>query len=83
VLSEIFYPGWKATVDGEEAEVLRANWSLRAVALRGGNHSVELRFAPASFRTGTAITVITLAVCAVLLVLIARRNGARATLSFV
>jgi hypothetical protein len=64
VLDEIYYPGWKAYVDGEEKQVLRANWSLRAIPVTGGQHRVALRFEPASFRYGWWITLATLALCA-------------------
>jgi hypothetical protein len=52
VLSEIFYPGWVATVNGAEQEILKANGTLRAVALDAGDHTVVFEFAPASFRYG-------------------------------
>ncbi len=52
VLSEVWYPGWRAWVNGEEARVLRANGALRAVAVPGGESTVELRFAPTSWRNG-------------------------------
>ena len=60
VLSEIYYPAWKAYIDGEEAEVLRADWSLRGVALPGGDHTVELKFESDAFSTGRTITLLTL-----------------------
>ena len=64
VLDEIYYPGWKAYVDGQERQVLRADWSLRAVPVTGGDHHVTLQFEPASFRYGWWITLVTLALCA-------------------
>ncbi len=44
VLADNWYPAWHATVDGEEVEVLRADHTLRAVALPGGEHRVELEY---------------------------------------
>ena len=52
VLSEIWFSGWRATVNGEAAEVLRANGALRAVAVPGGESTVRLWFAPAGWRWG-------------------------------
>ncbi|MCX6048047.1 MAG: hypothetical protein NT075_23345, partial [Chloroflexi bacterium] len=52
VLSELWYPGWRATVNGAPAEVLRANGALRAIALPAGAATVHLWFAPISWRIG-------------------------------
>ncbi|MBR6605795.1 MAG: YfhO family protein [Prevotella sp.] len=48
VFSEIYYPGWTATVDGEEVELGRVNYILRALNVKPGNHKVELLFFPKS-----------------------------------
>lgn len=48
VFSEIYYPGWTATVDGEEVELGRVNYILRALNVNPGNHTVELTFFPKS-----------------------------------
>jgi hypothetical protein len=52
VLSEVWYPGWRATVNGSPADVLRANYGLRAVPVPGGESIVHLWFAPSSWRAG-------------------------------
>jgi len=49
VLSNFWYPSWKATVDGREAPVLQADGALQAVLLNAGNHSVDFRFDPSLF----------------------------------
>jgi hypothetical protein len=64
VLSEVFYPGWNAYVDGNERPVYRANWNMRAIPLDGGTHHVEVRFEPSSFRNGLWITIATIGVSA-------------------
>ncbi len=48
VFSEIYYPGWKATVDGEPVEVGRVNYILRAIRVDAGRHKIELEFHPTS-----------------------------------
>ncbi len=47
MLSEVWYPeGWKATVDGIEVPLVRANYILRALPIAAGRHTVELSFEP-------------------------------------
>jgi hypothetical protein len=62
VLSEVWYPGWRATVDGVETPVLRANYAFRAVRLEPGQHEVHLIFAPRSWRLGLLISGVALVV---------------------
>ena len=57
VFSEIYYPdGWKAQVDGAPCEVLRSDWTLRAMALPAGEHDIVMRFEPDSYRVGAGIS---------------------------
>src|SRR5574344_1903098 len=44
VFSEIYYPGWTAKVDGQDVEIGRVNYVLRAIQVKPGNHKVELSF---------------------------------------
>ncbi len=60
VLADSFYPGWKVFVDGEEREVLRANYFFRGVFLSPGDHQVVFRYEPASFYYGAVISLLTL-----------------------
>lgn len=61
VLSEVYYPGWRATVDSRPARVLRANYAFCAVEIpEAGTHRVRLWYAPASFQVGAALSVVTL-----------------------
>ncbi len=73
VLSEVFYPGWEVTVDGRPAILLRANVAFSAVWLKAGEHRVEWRYVPRSFRLGLLITALTLGV----LIWIDRRRSVR------
>jgi hypothetical protein len=69
VFSEIYYPkGWTATIDGEPAEIIRANYVLRALEIPGGSHLVEFRFQPAAYHMGNKImmasSILLLLLCA-------------------
>jgi len=78
VLSDAWYPGWEATVDGEPAPVYRADLLFRAVAVRAGNHRVIFAFRPVSLRVGGGISLAGLAgliVVAALALSKARRNA--------
>ncbi len=55
VFSEIYYPGWTAKVDGNEVEVGRVDYILRAINVSPGHHTVELSFFPQSVRTTETI----------------------------
>jgi len=56
VLTDTYYPGWKATVDGREAAIVRANTMFRAVAVPGGHHRIEFVYAPSTVRSGLMVT---------------------------
>jgi hypothetical protein len=60
VFSDVWYPGWKAYVNGEEVKIYRADYIFKAVYLEGGDHTVEFVFEPQSYWTGVDITLITL-----------------------
>ena len=55
VFSEIYYPGWTATVDGQPVELGRVNYILRALNIQPGKHQVELAFFPKSVDTTETI----------------------------
>jgi hypothetical protein len=59
VLSEVYYPGWRATVDGEQVDVLRANYTFRAIPLSAGEHLVRTWFAPWTWHVGLAVSGVT------------------------
>lgn len=67
VFSEVYYPGWTATVDGQEAELGRANYVLRAMNVPAGKHEVVLTFAPQSVRTTETVAYVALAVLVLLI----------------
>jgi hypothetical protein len=77
VLTDTFYPGWKATVDGQAVPILRADLYFRAVALEPGDHEIALRYAPASVYAGLVIGAGAWFVWAMGAVVMFRRFGRR------
>jgi uncharacterized membrane protein YfhO len=61
VLVDTWDPGWKVTVDGREAPLLRANVAFRGVALPAGRHVVEQVYRPPSILLGLAVSAVALA----------------------
>ena len=70
VFSEIFYPGWTATVDGQEAELGRVNYVLRALKVEAGEHEVVLSFFPRSVDTTETIAYVALGALFLLVLLV-------------
>lgn len=60
VLSENYYPGWRAQVDGQTVDVVRVNYNLRGVTVPAGNHLVEFVYRPGSVLAGLVISLSTL-----------------------
>ncbi|GEM_PF-2895121 len=56
-LSDSWYPGWKAFVDGKEEKIYRANFLFRAVKVNSGDHIVEFRYRPLSLLSGGILTL--------------------------
>ncbi len=59
VFSEVYYPnGWKAFIDGKETKIIKVNYLLRGLSIPAGEHNIEFRFEPASYETGSMITMV-------------------------
>ena len=68
VFSEVYYPGWTATIDGQPTEVGRANYVLRAINVPAGKHEVVFSFKPQSIQTTETIAYVALGVLVLLVV---------------
>jgi hypothetical protein len=75
VLTDRYYPGWTATLDGRPADIHRANGFFRAVAVPAGTHEVVFRYRPRPVVLGMWISAASLLVCAGV-ILVGRRRGA-------
>ena len=71
VFSEIYYPGWTATVDDQPVDVGRVNYVLRAINLKPGQHKVVLQFFPKSVDTTETIAYIAYIVLLLVILLVA------------
>ena len=67
VLADTFYPGWKASVDGQATPIYRADSVLRAVFVPAGGHEIEFAYRPLSFRVGATLTLSTTALVGLLI----------------
>ncbi|MDZ7859649.1 MAG: YfhO family protein [Candidatus Krumholzibacteriota bacterium] len=58
VLSEIYYPDWRVEVDGEEKEILRADYCLRALPLKEGDHKINFNYQPRVIEASLTLSII-------------------------
>ena len=67
-LSDNYYPGWNATVDNKKSEILRADYTFRAIPVPTGKHTVKFVYDPQSFKLGVyaALTGIALMILSAL-----------------
>ena len=64
VVSENYFPGWRAIVDGKPAVVARMNYNLTGVVLPAGARSIQLRFEDAAYEKGKIVTLVALVIAA-------------------
>lgn len=69
VLTDIYYPGWQAFVDGAKRPIWRANSLFRAVEIGPGEHTITFKYRPASLYWGLTVSLVTLALIVVGLIL--------------
>ncbi|OPY79693.1 MAG: Bacterial membrane protein YfhO [Syntrophorhabdus sp. PtaU1.Bin058] len=62
-VSDTYYPGWRAYVDGKETKIYRADLAFRAIEAPKGNHIVVFKYVPMSFYIGLALTIIGILLC--------------------
>ncbi len=77
VLSEIDYPGWQATVNGDPAKIWRANAGLRALPLRTGHYQVIFTYRPISVKLGIITSGLSAATLSALGILALRRHSGK------
>lgn len=77
VLSDTYYPGWKAYVDGEQKEIFQTNVCQRAVEVPSGEHVVRFEFESPTVKAGFEITLASLLITVGLLIASRRRGVSR------
>jgi hypothetical protein len=69
VLTDTYYPGWEAAIDGKSVPVLRCNYAMRAIELPPGEHHISFSFRPPLFRIGAWVSLLSLFLLFVLCIL--------------
>jgi hypothetical protein len=77
VLSDVFYPGWKARIDGTAAPVYQTNFALRGVEVPAGTHLVRFEFSPPSFYYGLLISLLSLVALGAIVIILHFRRAAK------
>jgi len=77
VVSEVWYPGWKAYLDGRETNIFRTDFLLRGVSMPAGEHVLTMEFKPPLYRLGAALSLLTLGFMAWLVVRERRKKAAK------
>ena len=74
VFSEIYYPGWTATIDGKPAELGRVNYVLRALHIDGGKHQVHLDFHPQTVKNTETVAYVAMTLMALIVLILVGRK---------
>ncbi len=69
VISDNFYPGWIAKINGKNTEIIRANYTFRAVPVPKGNNEVEISYEPKSFKAGFTISSLSASLAFLILII--------------
>ena len=72
VLSDLWYPGWRAYVNGRETRVLRVNNVSRGILVRQGENTIKLIYAPSAFNMALAVAILAFAIFMAMLFLLRR-----------
>ncbi|HEX7294775.1 MAG TPA: YfhO family protein, partial [Pyrinomonadaceae bacterium] len=80
VVSEMFYPGWVATIDGQSTRILLADFLLRGISVPAGKHTISMRYTAPAARYGAMISAATI-IGLIGLIVVAYRRRHRPTLT--
>lgn len=74
VVTDTYYPGWKATIDGKPITITRVNWTMRGITIPSGKHEVIMTYAPFSVTLGILLSVTSLGATIILLLIIQKKK---------
>ncbi len=74
VLTDTYFPGWNASIDGKQVPILKANYTFKAVKIPAGVHTVTFSYQPSSFSTGLTLTIMGVVGFFIMLFIVKRRN---------
>lgn len=60
VLSDTYYPGWKATIDRKEVDIFRVDYTFRGILVPSGNHTITFIYQPSSFSVGLSLSILSI-----------------------
>ncbi len=75
VLTDTYFPGWQATIDGNPTPIIRTNWTMRGVVVPAGRHTITMNYTPKSSYYGAILSMISMVVAIIGLVIIARKHA--------
>ena len=74
IVSNVFYPGWQAFIDGQKTQIYKVNFMFQSVIIPQGNHSVEFKYRPRSFYNGLYLSAFGIILTAILFYLLWQRR---------
>ncbi len=77
LFQDVYYPGWKAHVDGIGTDIIQTDIGMRAIEVPAGAHRVEMKYAPASIRIGLALTCLGVVLSAAYILAGRPKHGAK------
>lgn len=77
MVSQSWYPGWQARIDGYDAQILRADYIFQAVEVPAGEHLIEVYYSPASLKLGMFVTILSAGLVIVYIAIQRRRSSTK------
>lgn len=74
VLTDTYFPGWEAAIDGKPAGLIRVNWTMRGIAVPQGKHIVTMSYRPKSVTYGSFLSMISIGITVLTLGFIAKKR---------
>lgn len=76
-IADTWYPGWRAYIDGESVEILRANYLFRAIQVNAGHHEIEMVYKPVGYYVGASFSGVAWSILILGMLFATRRDNIR------